>query len=213
MLLKFEDLQKKINFDISGVIHIGAGSGAELKTYIEHNIQNIIMIEADKKSFFKLSIRKIMYDPMFRKNISLINQIISDKNEIMNFNLTNVSDCNSILRLKKHQDYYPHIKKIKQTKIQSQTLNKLFKYKYDIKKYNFINIDIQGAELLALKKASEILPFIDGIYTEINFEELYENCAMSDELDSYLMKFNFKRVYTNTDLHKSWGDALYIKSK
>ena len=31
MLLEFEDLQKKINFDISGVIHIGAGSGAELK--------------------------------------------------------------------------------------------------------------------------------------------------------------------------------------
>ena len=50
MLLNYSDL-KKINFKINGVIHIGAGSGAELKNYINDNIENILMIEPDPKVF------------------------------------------------------------------------------------------------------------------------------------------------------------------
>ena len=51
MLLNYSDLKKKINFKINGVIHIGAGSGAELKNYINDNIENILMIEPDPKVF------------------------------------------------------------------------------------------------------------------------------------------------------------------
>lgn len=211
MLENYINLKKKINFKIIGVIHIGAGSGAELKNYINDNIQNILMIEPDQKSFFKLCVRRFLYDPFFKFNVSLLKSIISDKNKKVKFNVSNITDCNSILELKKHKDYYPHIKKIKEIILQSFTLNELFTKKYNIKKYNFINIDIQGAELLVFKNADKILPFIDGIYTEINFEELYEGCGLSSELDKYLSRFKFKRIYTNTDLHKSWGDALYIK--
>ena len=122
----------------------------------------------------------------------------------------NVKDCNSIYDLHIHKKIYPkiHIKKIM---LKSNTLNNLFKKKYDLTKFNFINIDIQGAELLAFKGASEILSKINGIYTEVNFEELYKGCALIDEIDRYLYNFKFERVYTNTDMHTSWGDALYIK--
>ena len=137
--------------------------------------------------------------------------IISDRNEKIKFNISNIADCNSILELKKHKDYYPHVKKLKEIILQSYTLNELFIKRYNIKNYNFINIDIQGAELLAFKSADNILSNIDGIYTEINFEELYDGCGLSNELDEYLARFNFKRIYTNTDLHDSWGDALYVK--
>lgn len=80
-----------------------------------------------------------------------------------------------------------------------------------LKTYNFINIDIQGAELLAFTGASEILKNIQGIYTKVNFKELYKNCALVHELDHYLLKFGFVRILTNNDMHSSWGDALYIK--
>ena len=211
MLLNYSDLKKKINFEINGVIHIGAGSGAEIKNYINDNIENILMIEPDQKSFFKLCVRRFLYDPTFKFNINLLKSIISDRNEKIKFNISNIADCNSILELKKHKDYYPHVKKLKEIILQSYTLNELFIKRYNIKNYNFINIDIQGAELLAFKSADNILSNIDGIYTEINFEELYDGCGLSNELDEYLARFNFKRIYTNTDLHDSWGDALYVK--
>ncbi len=211
MLVNFSELKKKINFPIKGVIHIGAGSGSELKSYIEEKVENIIMIEPEIKNFSKLFIRRILYDPFFKFKINLLKSIISDKNEKIKFNISNVSDCNSILELKKHSEYYPKIKKLNEKMLMSYTLNYLFQKKYNIRNYNFINIDIQGAELLAFKNADKILPHIEGIYTEINFEELYEGCGLSNELDEYLSKFKFKRIYTNTDLHNSWGDALYVK--
>ena len=33
MLIEINDLLKKLNFEIKGIIHIGAGSGAELRNY------------------------------------------------------------------------------------------------------------------------------------------------------------------------------------
>ena len=110
-----------------------------------------------------------------------------------------------------HKKIYPsiHVKRI--INLRSETLNNLFKNKYNINDYNFINIDIQGAELLAFKGASEILKNIQGIYTEVNFKELYKNCCLVKDLDSYLKKFGFKRILTTRPMHKSCGDALYLR--
>ena len=74
-----------------------------------------------------------------------------------------------------------------------------------------MNLDIQGAELLALKGSNKILQSIKAIYTEINYDEIYKDCALIDELDEYLKKFNFKRVFTTTPESEYWGDALYLR--
>lgn len=75
---------------------------------------------------------------------------------------------------------------------------------------NFRNIDIQGAELLALKGMTKVINNYDYIYLEVNKEHLYKDCALIDEIDSFLNTFNFTRVETFwTDYN--WGDALYIK--
>ena len=57
------------------------------------------MIEPEIKNFSKLFIRRILYDPFFKFKINLLKSIISDKNEKVKFNISNVSDCNSILEL------------------------------------------------------------------------------------------------------------------
>ena len=38
MLLNISQIIKKLNFKINGIIHIGAGSGAELREYSKLNI-------------------------------------------------------------------------------------------------------------------------------------------------------------------------------
>ncbi len=62
-----------------------------------------------------------------------------------------------------------------------------------------------------MEGCSEILSSIDAVYTEINFEELYEGCPHVNEIDLFLNEFKFKRVLTKTPDHPSWGDALYLK--
>jgi len=88
-------------------------------------------------------------------------------------------------------------------------LPKLFYRNYNIE-FNFLNFDIQGAELKALKGMEEYLDNLDYLYTEVNKNYVYENCALVNELDEYLNKFGLVRVETNwTDYE--WGDAFYIK--
>jgi len=211
MLIEINDLLKKLNFEIKGIIHIGAGSGAELRNYSKLKVQNFLMIEPDPESYRKLILRKYYYKLIYQKKINTENCLITDRvKKNFPFNIMNVKDCNSILELHLHKKFYPEIYFKKTLKIKSQTLNSLFHKKYKIKNYNFINIDIQGAELIAFKGAEKILKNIDGIYTEVNFKKLYKNCALISEIDKFLKKFGFKRVLT-TRLHNSWGDALYIK--
>jgi hypothetical protein len=82
--------------------------------------------------------------------------------------------------------------------------------KLDPRLFNFMTLDIQGAELLALKGAVKTLPHVDFLVAEVNFENLYEGCGQVDELDDFLAGFGFRRILT-TSPHQTWGDATYSK--
>ena len=127
--------------------------------------------------------------------------------------IANNTQSSSILKLGKHSDLYPDIKYINEMDVETDTINQIFQKKYNIREFNFINLDIQGAELLALKGSDKILSHIDAIYTEVNLDEIYLNCAKIEEIDEYLKKFGFERVLLETPDSDLWGDALYIKKK
>lgn len=80
-----------------------------------------------------------------------------------------------------------------------------------LKKYNFWNFDIQGAELLALKGADKYIKNVDAIYLEVNEKELYKNCGLIHEIDAFLSNYGFTREITFMTPH-GWGDALYVKT-
>ena len=77
---------------------------------------------------------------------------------------------------------------------------------------NFLNIDIQGAELLALKGMGDLIKEYDYLYLEVNSEEVYMGCGLITEIDIYLEKYNFKRVETKWWGNAGWGDAFYIRN-
>jgi FkbM family methyltransferase len=184
-----------------GVLHIGAHICEEKQLYNDNGINddNILWIEGNSD----------LINPE-QKNI--LNAVISDKNdEIVDFIITNNMQSSSILELYKHLEEHPDVIEIGRRQLKTITLNTLYEnnnISYD--RYDFINLDIQGAELKALKGADKILPHIKAIYTEVSTKELYKNCALLPELDEFLEKNGFKRIIINMTRH-SWGDALYIK--
>jgi hypothetical protein len=125
------------------------------------------------------------------------------------FHVTNDSQCSSILDLEKCKNYYPHIVVIENRKQISKTIKDIYE-ENKLSGLNFWNLDIQGAELKALKGAGDILKDVDAIYTEVNIEEIYKGCCMMPELDKYLQTFGFTRKMTSMT-SKGWGDALYTK--
>ena len=78
--------------------------------------------------------------------------------------------------------------------------------------YDFLNIDLQGCELMALKSMGKYMNDIKYAYIEVNRDELYQGCAMVNEIDAFMNLYGLERVETKWTGF-GWGDALYMKSE
>jgi len=217
MLIDIKNILNKFHIKPLGVIHLGAHKGEELKLYKKLNIKNILLYEANKNLINYLKFKSTIFNFIFDMNIKIINKVIYDKKSICKLNITSNSQSSSILDLGIHKELYPNIVKEEEVLVEGNTLDDEFSNFYNINNYNFLNIDIQGAELLALLGAQTILNKLDIIYTEINYDYVYKNCALVSDIDNLLKKYNFVRYYTSDVKNKKnisvWGDAIYLKKK
>ena len=75
---------------------------------------------------------------------------------------------------------------------------------------DLICMDLQGAELHALRGMGAILLDTRHIITEVQFEKLYEGTPLLDDLSEYLKKWNF--VNKSVLGTNSWfGDAIFSR--
>jgi hypothetical protein len=150
-------------------------------------------------------------------NIKVINKVIYNENKNCKLNITSNTQSSSILNLGLHKKLYPNIVKNEESLVEGVTLNSEFKNFYNIDDFNILNMDIQGSELLALLGANQIINKLDAIYTEINYDYVYQDCALINEIDDYLTKYDFTRFVTETIKDDTgmpvWGDALCVKNK
>lgn len=207
MLINLEELISKYNLNIKGIIHCGAHHAEEFKLYKKNKINNVVWIEANPE--------KVEYCKNYLINETdsiVIGEAISDVDgDNVEFNITNNGESSSILKLKSHKNFYPEIDVIKKIKLQTKRLDTIInENSLDFSKYNFLNLDLQGIELRAIKSLGNFIENIDYIYTEVNKEELYEGCDIVDDIDSFLIQYGFVRVETCWT-HAGWGDSLYIK--
>jgi FkbM family methyltransferase len=193
------------NILIKGAVHIGAHECEELGFYNQLGLSNtdIVWIEAMHNKVLENKNRGIP---------NVYQGVVSDKDdEEVKFNISNNGQSSSILEFQTHSKEHPWVKYIGSTREKTITIDTFFSQnKLDASKYNFWNFDIQGAELLALKGASNSIQYADAIYLEVNEDYLYKDCALIGEIDLFLKEKGFNRVHTVMTQHK-WGDALYIK--
>ena len=202
MLIPLHDLVKKYNIQFKGILHVGAHECEELKDY-EHYISRntILWIEALPD---KVALCKSRYP-----NLLIENAVVSDVVEKVTFNVSNNGQSSSILEFGLHSKFHPHVHYVAQFSAETQLLSTILP-KYDIH-YNFLNLDIQGVELKALKGMESYLDKVDYIYTEVNSDYVYKNCALITEIDEYLLPFGLHRVETQWCGDCKWGDAFYIR--
>jgi FkbM family methyltransferase len=204
MLISPRKLSKIWKLDVKGIIHIGAHQAEEQSKYVELNWGHMYWVEANPKLARNL---QETLNPTFN---TVINCAAWDvDNQSMIFNETTDSQSSSLLRLKKHSVYYPEIRTKAEYEVRARRIDCLFQ---STENFTFANIDIQGAELQAIRGMGQILMSLDAIYSEVNREELYENCATIGDIDEYLSQFEFKRVATRWIIGRGWGDAFYINT-
>ena len=201
MLIPLHNLVNKYNIQFKGILHVGAHECEELKDYERYIQRNkILWVEA-------LSDKVELCKQRF-PNVLIENAVVSDQIENVTFNVSNNGQSSSILDFGLHSHYHSHVHYVNSFEVETKLLKDVIS-KYDIE-YNFLNFDIQGAELKALKGMEEYLPTVDYLYTEVNSDYVYKDCALIEELDEYLLKFGLVRVETKMTEFK-WGDAFYIR--
>jgi FkbM family methyltransferase len=146
------------------------------------------------------------------------------------FHETNWFPTGSLFRpnkavMERFQNVYEHATLVAEHPVETRRLDDI----PGIETVDYIKIDVQGAELMALKGGERLLEQVLFIQSEVEFQELYENQPMFADLDIYLRSRNFlfikfvgfgarcvKPLLVKNDAikgtHELWADAVYVKN-
>jgi len=211
MLIPYKQLIQKYNIRPTGVCHIGANTGQEASDYYSNGVDKTVWFEADPEIISLLTTHLQPYS-----NCVVFNSCLSDTDgEEVTLNIANNGgQSSSILQLEYHKIAHPEVHYTKEVKLKTQRLDTLFVEKYlNIEDYPFVNIDVQGAELLVLKGMGELLHKVKYLYLEINDAALYTGCALYPEIKSYLEKYGFAAKEKVMAGNFKWGDSFFINNK
>jgi FkbM family methyltransferase len=207
MMIPIEEIKavlQKNNVHIVGAFHVGAHECEESNSYIELGVKPSDCVWVD-------AIRSKVDEAKTKGGPNVYQAVITDKDDaVVMFNMANNIQSSSVLEFGTHSKEHPWVRYVGKIKMKTITVDTFFKKnKMDASKYNFWNFDIQGAELMALKGATQSIQYAKAIYLEVNEKELYKGCALITDIDTFLLQYKFKRVLTTMTRH-GWGDALYI---
>lgn len=208
MLMPIDYLIKTHKVNITGIIHVGASYGQEMKDYHAAGIKNIVWVEAIPAVYSILADKMNLFP-----GSKCFHACISNRDDqVVHFNITsNNGLSSSIFNLQDHKISYPNIVVVEKLELKTITLDTLLKREgIEVDgRYNFLNLDVQGAELLALQGAQKNLEKFKYIYLETNQRLLYEGCALEPEVDAFLSGYHFTPVESKV-LQAGWGEKFYI---
>jgi DNA repair exonuclease SbcCD ATPase subunit len=142
----------------------------------------------------------------------VVQAAIANHNDTVTLHLTSLESSSSILPWKQYSEIYPNIKEIQQLTLSSRTLDTLLEeLNLSPSDFNILILDIQGAELLALEGANQLLNNLDAIYTNVHYQELFEGGALAEEVNQFLSDYQFDIVAEDTPYHPAWGEAFYVR--
>jgi FkbM family methyltransferase len=208
MYITIQDIKSKYKPDLKGILHFGAHLAEEVKDYAEVGCKRVIWVEGNPALIDALRANVSGYEQN-----KVYSVLISDKDKTkVIFNITEFSQSSSILDLGITKEVHD-TRIIERKELVARRMDAfLSENGVDMDQYNFLNIDLQGYELTAIKSMGKLLDKIDWVYTEVNRRHVYKKCVLLDELDLFLLNKGFRRVeICMTGWH--WGDALYQRKK
>lgn len=202
MLISVGELVDAWSIQPTGVIHIGAHMAEESASYQTHNWGPVTWIEANPNLIDALRFAVPIED-------TVICAALWDQNDLtMDFNIASNGESSSLLAPAEHLSDFPAIHFDQIVSLRTKRLDAIIS-----KIPNFINLDVQGAELKVLEGLGELIHQLDFVYTEFNDTELYVDCARLSDLECFLKTHGFRRICLRRSGLDNFGDALYARNE
>ena len=125
------------------------------------------------------------------------------------------SESSSLLAPKRHKTDIPNIIFKKDITVATTTIDD-WASKNGVDRIDLLYLDIQGAELMAMKGAPRIMKTVKVIMTELESVELYKGQGQYPELKQWLEAQGFRMIAANFDPAKGdpWaGDAVFAREQ
>jgi FkbM family methyltransferase len=203
MLFSVTKLSKLWDIRPSGILHVGAHDAEEASDYENAGWLPVVWVEGQTLLAKKIRAR------LNPNNHTVIQAFVWDSaGDILKFKRTNNSQSSSLLEFGTHASDYPNVNVQEEYSVTTSRLDDVVPISC---RFDFINLDLQGVEMQALKGLGERVKDAKWIYSEVNKKMVYKDCTLIVDLDKYLKQYNFRRVATRWVYGKGWGDALYIQ--
>ncbi len=213
MLIPFKQLFAKYQIKPAPVLHLGAHYGEEADEYDRHQMRPVVWVEADP-SCFRILTQNIKIRKTADSHFALCG-LVGDEKKDVTFNFANnQGQSSSVLELGTHAKDHPSVRYVGSRTIKMRTTEELLVTNgldHIFTSHCFLNIDIQGAELMALKGLGPLIARFDYAYLEVNDKEVYKGCPLLPEMDKWMEGAGFIRRETHMT-KAGWGDALYVRS-
>ena len=206
MLIPFDEIVRRYRVRPKGVLHLGAHLGEEAKDYAAQGVGDVLWVEANPALIEPLTQAVGSYGHRVAQGV------LSDAaGKKVEFKITNNGQSSSYLSLGTHAEHYPKIQVVETLELETTTVQDLYRA-HDIAPdaYDFVNLDLQGCELDALRGMGPLLDHFAAVYCEVNKEALYEGCPLLPDIDAFLGERGFTRRALRMSKYR-WGDALYVR--
>lgn len=208
MLIPFDQLFARYKIQAPGVLHLGANTGQEAEAYQKHGVKRVVWVEALPSLIPLLAAHVTRFPGQL-----VLCACLSDTNgQKVTFNVaSNQAQSSSFLEFGTHATEHPTVRYVDSVELETVRADTLLeRLEVDIGENWFLNVDLQGAELLALRGMGTLLTRFRYVYIEVNERELYKGCPLVGEIDVYLASFGFvaKEVKMTGN---GWGDKFYMK--
>ena len=183
---------------------VGGYLGNEIPTILR-NYPNckVTIFECSDRYLAKLR-KRFKNEP----RVEIVGKAVSDNVGHIDFFETNLKGSGSILKVGELSKASYGMEPAESFTVETTTLDTHFENKV----VDILQIDVQGAELIALKGAEKTLAHTKAVFCEVSIKpNLYQDAVVMDELNGALEKFKFDLVLLGTDFNLT-GNALYVKS-
>lgn len=205
MLFDLAELIRVHSLKIDGVLHLGAHIGEEAKAYQRSGCGEVWWVEADPHVIPELTQRVARWP-----NHHVIEACVASADgTTRTFHRANNHQSSSIFDLGTHAQVSPEVHYVHDMSVRTTTVDWIVS-SYDVRA-NFLNADLQGAELEALLGAKEFMAQVAYAYMEVNWEPLYVGCGLIHEVDAVMDGYGFTRYDTKMAGNSGWGDAFYAR--
>jgi methyltransferase, FkbM family len=202
-----------------GVVHVGAHKGEEVEVYRRHGCTRIVLIEANPKWC-----EWLQHTFADSGDVEVYNYAVGSHDGRATLHIhtsrTGSTEPASVLPLARFKEIVPTLQTEASLDVPAIRLDTFFRrHDLDAHEFDLVNLDIQGAELLALEGAAEVLQVIGAVLTEVHFVDLYEGGAAAEKIDAFLEGLGFERIaalvhdmYDSDTTFSAWGETLFVRA-